>query len=169
MTDIFKNIPTCVATVSKRIIPFCHVSWVHWQCVWCSPWLAWTFSLFGKPADKQNATCYSLSNESNQTECLIHEEIFSMWVLQVKDKPLYHTESKLHHCLQVCKQIWLHSRFIFSSLLFSFSPPLLLCQTRCALSSRRHRAWNIWRFCLTHRISENQAHHRTLKGHKQEI
>lgn len=104
--------------------------------------------------------------DSNQTECLIHQVIFNR-VLKVRYRPHYHTELKLNHCLQVCKQTWLHSRFIFSSILFSLSS-LLLFETRCAPSFRCYRAWKIWRFCLTHRISKNQAHYRTLKGHKQQ-
>lgn len=43
----------------RKVVPFCHARWVRWRCVWCSPWLAWTFYLFGKSAEKQNSpTCY---------------------------------------------------------------------------------------------------------------
>lgn len=145
----------------RKMVPFCHARWVRWRCVWCSPWLAWTFSLFGKSAEKQNSsTCYYRSHKVTSNRlCNLHF---------TRCGPRHHTKSKLNHCLQVYKQTWLHSRFSFHLSLISLSSLLLLFETRCALSFKCYRAWEIWHFCLTHRISEKRAHYRTLKGHKQQ-
>lgn len=101
--------------------------------------------------------------KSHQTDSVIFT-----WVSNARCGPRHHTKSKLNHCLQVYKQTWLHSRFIFHLSLISLSSLLLLFETRCALSFKCYRAWEIWHFCLTHRISEKRAHYRTLKGHKQQ-
>lgn len=149
----------------RKIVPFCHARWARWRCVWCSPWLAWTFSLFGKTAEKQNSsTCYYRSNKVTSNRlCNLHlsfeREMRTTPSHRIKVKPLppsLQTNLTTQHI------------YFFIYPLSPLSSLLLLFVTRCALSFKRYRAWEIWHFCLTHRISEKRARYRTLKGHKQQ-
>lgn len=135
ITD-FRDIESIENT--ERVVPFCHARWVHWQYAWCSPWLAWTSSLFGrsekKPKKKRKITNLFIAHpiKSNQTECLIHRVIFgrgvSLFFFQVRHGVPYRTQSKLIHCLQVCKNKLDYTADLFShpSLFLPFiTPPLI--------------------------------------------
>lgn len=146
--------------VKGKMVPFCHVRWARWRCVWCSPWLAWTLSPFGKSAAKQNSsTCYYRSNKVTSNRlCNLYLSLEG----EMRSRPSHPIKVKP---LPPSLQTNLTTQQIY---FISLSSPLLLFETRCALSFKRYRAWEIWHFCLTHRISEKQAHYRTLKGHKQQ-